>query len=39
MKRSVRGEVIAATFDEMVENQTRVAELALERAKRLVESW
>jgi transcription termination factor Rho len=38
MKRSVRGEVIAATFDEMVENQTRVAELAMERAKRLVES-
>ena len=38
MKRSVRGEVIAATFDEMVENQTRVAELALERAKRIVES-
>jgi transcription termination factor Rho len=38
MRRSVRGEVIAATFDEMVENQTRVAELALERAKRLVES-
>ncbi len=38
IKRSVRGEVIAATFDEMVENQTRVAELALERAKRLVES-
>jgi transcription termination factor Rho len=38
MRRSVKGEVIAATFDEMVENQTRVAELALERAKRLVES-
>jgi transcription termination factor Rho len=38
MKRSVQGEVIGATFDEMVENQTRVAELALERAKRLVES-
>jgi len=38
MKRSVRGEVISATFDEMVENQTRVAEFALERAKRLVES-
>lgn len=37
MKRSVRGEVIAATFDELVENQTHVAELALERAKRLVE--
>jgi transcription termination factor Rho len=38
MRRSTKGEVIAATFDEMVENQTRVAELGLERAKRLVES-
>ena len=38
MKRSVRGEVVAATFDELVENQTHVAELALERAKRLVEA-
>ncbi len=38
MKRSVEGEVIGATFDEAVENQTRVAELALERAKRMVES-
>jgi transcription termination factor Rho len=38
MKRSVKGEVIGATFDEMVENQTRVAEMTLERAKRLVES-
>ncbi len=37
MKRSVNGEVIAATFDEPVETQTRVAELALERSKRLVE--
>lgn len=37
MKRSVNAEVIAATFDEPVETQTRVAELALERAKRLVE--
>ena len=37
MKRSVKGEVIGATFDELVENQTRVAELALERAKRMVE--
>ncbi len=37
MKRSVKGEVISATFDEAVENQTRVSELALERAKRLVE--
>jgi transcription termination factor Rho len=37
MKRSVEAEVIAATFDEPVESQTRVAELALERAKRLAE--
>jgi transcription termination factor Rho len=37
MKRSVKAEVVAATFDEPVEGQTRVAELALERAKRLVE--
>ncbi|MFC2065957.1 transcription termination factor Rho [Chloroflexota bacterium] len=38
MKRSVKGEVISATFDDVVENQTRVAELALDRAKRIVES-
>jgi len=38
MRRSVKAEVIAATFDEAVESQTRVAELALERAKRLVET-
>lgn len=38
MKRSTKGEVISATFDEPVENHTRVAELALERAKRLVET-
>ena len=38
MKRSVRGEVIASTFDEPVEEHTRVAEMSLERAKRLVES-
>jgi transcription termination factor Rho len=37
MKRAVTAEVIAATFDEPVDNQTRVAELAMERAKRLVE--
>ncbi|GMU40526.1 MAG: transcription termination factor Rho [Chloroflexota bacterium] len=37
MRRSVRGEVIASTFDEPVEDHTRVAEVALERAKRLVE--
>ncbi|MDP2731112.1 MAG: transcription termination factor Rho [Dehalococcoidales bacterium] len=38
MKRSVRGEVIGATFDQPVEEHTRVAELALDRAKRLVET-
>ena len=38
MRRSVKGEVIGATFDDAVENQTRVAELALDRAKRMVES-
>jgi len=38
MKKAVKAEVIAATFDEPVEAQTRVAELALERAKRLVEA-
>jgi transcription termination factor Rho len=37
MKRSVKAEVVAATFDVPVEHHTRVAELALERAKRLVE--
>ncbi len=37
MKRSVRGEVISSTFDEPVEDHVRVAEIALERAKRLVE--
>jgi transcription termination factor Rho len=37
MKRSVIGEVIASTFDEPVEDHTRVAEMALNRAKRLVE--
>jgi transcription termination factor Rho len=36
-KKSVAAEVIASTFDEPVEEHTRVAELALERAKRLVE--
>ena len=37
MKRSIKGEVIASTFDEPVEDHTRVAEMALNRAKRLVE--
>jgi len=38
MQRSVRGEVIASTFDEPPENHARVSEMALERAKRLVEN-
>ena len=38
MKRSVKGEVFSSTFDEPVEDHTRVAELALERAKRMAES-
>ena len=37
VKRSVQGEVYSSTFDEPVEDHCRVAELALERAKRLVE--
>jgi transcription termination factor Rho len=37
VKRSVEGEVFSSTFDEPVEDHCRVAELALERAKRLVE--
>ncbi|MCE2404674.1 MAG: transcription termination factor Rho [Dehalococcoidia bacterium] len=38
MRRSVRGDVYGSTFDESVEDQVRVGELALERAKRLVEA-
>jgi transcription termination factor Rho len=38
MKRSVIGDVIASTFDEPVEDHTRVSDMALDRAKRLVES-
>lgn len=37
MQRSVKGEVIASTFDELPENHIKVAELVLERAQRLVE--
>lgn len=37
MERSVRGEVVASTFDMPAENHTAVAELVIERAKRLVE--
>ena len=38
VRRSVKGEVFSSTFDEPVEDHCRVAELVLERAKRLVES-
>ena len=37
ISRSVRGEVVASNFDEAPEAQTRIAEIALDRAKRLVE--
>lgn len=37
MRRSVQGEVISSTFDEPVEDHVKVAEMTLERAKRLVE--
>ena len=37
MQRSVKGEVIASTFDRPADDHTTVAELAIERAKRLVE--
>ena len=37
MKRSIKGDVIYSTFDEMPENHVKVAEMVLERAKRLVE--
>lgn len=38
MRRAVDGEVFASTFDESVEEQCRMAELCMERAKRLVET-
>ena len=37
MQRSVRGEVVASTFDEPAEKHVRVANIVLEKAKRLVE--
>ncbi len=37
MRRSIKGEVIYSTFDELPENHVKVAEMVLERAKRLVE--
>jgi transcription termination factor Rho len=38
MRRAVKGDVFASTFDESVEEQCRVAELAVERAKRMTET-
>jgi len=38
IRRSVRGTVVSSTFDELPENHMRVAEMVLEKAKRLVES-
>ncbi len=38
MQRSIKGEVIYSTFDELPEHHTKTAEMLLERAKRLVES-
>jgi transcription termination factor Rho len=37
-RRSIEAEIIASTFDEPTENHTRVAQMALERARRLVEA-
>ena len=37
MKRSIKGDVIYSTFDELPEHHVKVAEIVLERAKRLVE--
>ncbi len=37
MERSIRGEVVASTFDMPADNHTRVSELVIERAKRIVE--
>ena len=38
MRRSIKGEVFSSTFDEPIEDHCRTAEMALERARRLVES-
>jgi transcription termination factor Rho len=38
IRRSVNGEVVSSTFDELPENHMRVADMVLEKAKRLVES-
>ncbi|MDO4836306.1 MAG: transcription termination factor Rho [Clostridia bacterium] len=38
MRRSIKGEVVASTFDELPEHHTRIAEMVQERAMRLVEN-
>jgi transcription termination factor Rho len=38
IRRSVRGQVVSSTFDELPENHMRVADMVLEESKRLVES-
>jgi transcription termination factor Rho len=38
IRRSVKGEVVSSTFDELPENHLRVAEMVLEKSKRMVES-
>ncbi|MFN3651663.1 MAG: transcription termination factor Rho [Armatimonadota bacterium] len=38
MRRSVKGQVVSSTFDELPENHSRVADMVLEESKRLVES-
>ncbi len=38
LSRNIHGETVASNFDEPAQNQTRIAEIALERAKRLVEN-
>jgi len=38
MQRSVKGEVIASTFDEPAERHVQIAEVVIEKAKRLVET-
>ncbi len=37
MERSVKGDVVSSTFDELPSHHTKVAEIVLDRAKRLVE--
>ena len=39
MQRSVKGEVVSSTFDEPAARHVQVAEMVIEKAKRLVEHW